>query len=170
MRPSERPQQSPAAPTHDAGRSVVATSAASAASAASAVAPVVVSQGTTRPEVTGAAGNAPTGEPEFPPSMQFAHTAIGDTALALSPSVLLSGHAERITDGSIFSVYQDDNPWLVLVLVLFSLMLKVVATSITVGAGGNGGMFGSSLFAGALAGFFFARLRPQRIKFGDGMS
>ncbi len=94
MRPSERPQQSPAAPTHDAGRSVVATSAASAASAASAVAPVVVSQGTTRPEVTGAAGNAPTGEPEFPPSMQFAHTAIGDTALALSPSVLLSGHAD----------------------------------------------------------------------------
>ena len=72
--------------------------------------------------------------------------------------LLLSGHAESITDGSIFSVYQDNNPWLLLVLVLFSLMLKVVATSITVGAGGNGGMFGSSLFAGALAGFFFARL------------
>ena len=72
--------------------------------------------------------------------------------------LLLSGHAERITDGSIFSVYQDNNPWLLLVLVLFSLMLKVVATSITVGAGGNGGMFGSSLFAGALAGFFFASL------------
>ena len=72
--------------------------------------------------------------------------------------LLLRGHAERLTDGSIFSVYQDNNPWLVLVLVLFSLMLKVVATSITVGAGGNGGMFGSSLFAGALAGFFFARL------------
>ncbi|SFP75714.1 chloride channel protein [Hymenobacter arizonensis] len=72
--------------------------------------------------------------------------------------LLLSGHAERLTDGSIFSVYQDDNPWLLLVLVLFSLLLKVVATSITVGSGGNGGMFGSSLFAGALAGFFFARL------------
>ncbi|HEY0136764.1 MAG TPA: protein kinase, partial [Nannocystis sp.] len=49
-------------------------------------------QGTTRPEVAGT--NGPTGEPEFPPSMQFAHTAIGDTALALSPSVLLSGHAD----------------------------------------------------------------------------
>ena len=72
--------------------------------------------------------------------------------------LLLQGHAERITDGSIFSVYQDNNPWLLLVLVLFSMMLKVVATSITVGGGGNGGMFGSSLFAGALAGFFFARL------------
>ncbi|GAC1596595.1 MAG: chloride channel protein [Hymenobacter sp.] len=72
--------------------------------------------------------------------------------------LLLRGHAERITDGSIFSVYQDNNPWLLLVLVLFSMMLKVVATSVTVGSGGNGGMFGSSLFAGALAGFFFARL------------
>lgn len=72
--------------------------------------------------------------------------------------LLLTGHPEHITDGSIFSVYQDDNPWLLLVLVLFSLMLKVVATSITVGAGGNGGMFGSSLFGGALAGFFFARI------------
>ena len=72
--------------------------------------------------------------------------------------LLLNGHAERITDGSIFSVYQDNNPWLLLVLVLFSMLLKVVATSVTVGSGGNGGMFGSSLFAGALAGFFFARL------------
>ena len=72
--------------------------------------------------------------------------------------LLLRGHAERLTDGSLFSVYQDNNPWLVLVLVLFSLLLKVVATSITVGSGGNGGMFGSSLFSGAMAGFFFARL------------
>ena len=72
--------------------------------------------------------------------------------------LLLRGHAEHLTDGSIFSVYQDNNPWLVLVLVLFSMLLKVVATSVTVGGGGNGGMFGSSLFSGALAGFFFARL------------
>lgn len=72
--------------------------------------------------------------------------------------LLLAGKSSQLTDGSIFSVYQDQSPWLLLVLVLFSMMLKVVATSITVGAGGNGGMFGSSLFAGALAGFFFARL------------
>ncbi|MFD1466994.1 chloride channel protein [Hymenobacter caeli] len=72
--------------------------------------------------------------------------------------LLLAGKSGHLTDGSIFSVYQDQNPWLLLVLVLFSMMLKVVATSVTVGAGGNGGMFGSSLFSGALAGFFFARL------------
>ncbi|MDO7876384.1 chloride channel protein [Hymenobacter sp. ASUV-10] len=72
--------------------------------------------------------------------------------------LLLAGQAQKLTDGSIFSVYQDNSPWMLLVLVLFSMLLKVVATSITVGAGGNGGMFGSSLFSGALAGFFFARL------------
>ena len=72
--------------------------------------------------------------------------------------LLLAGQSGHLTDGSIFSVYRDQNPWLLLGLVLFSMLLKVVATSITVGAGGNGGMFGSSLFAGALAGFFFARL------------
>ena len=71
---------------------------------------------------------------------------------------LLRGQASLLTDGSIFSVYQDQNVWLVLLLVFFSMLLKVVATSITVGAGGNGGMFGSSLFAGAMAGFLFARL------------
>ena len=71
---------------------------------------------------------------------------------------LLAGQAGRLTDGSLFSVYGDDNVWLLLVLVFFTMMTKVVATSITIGAGGNGGMFGSSLVAGALAGFLFARL------------
>ena len=106
------------------------------------------------------------------PGLNWRKVLIGGTGLGLliflfptlygegynTVELLLSGHAERITDGSLFSVYQDNNPWLLLVLVLFSMMLKVVATSITVGGGGNGGMFGSSLFAGALAGFFFARL------------
>ncbi len=71
---------------------------------------------------------------------------------------LLSGNAADLTDASIFSVYGDDNVWLLLLLVFFSMLMKVVATSVTVGAGGNGGMFGSSLVAGALGGFLFARL------------
>ncbi len=71
---------------------------------------------------------------------------------------LLAGRAQDLTDGSLFSVYGDDNVWLLLALVFFTMMTKVIATSVTVGAGGNGGMFGSSLVAGALAGFLFARL------------
>ncbi len=71
---------------------------------------------------------------------------------------LLAGHAQDLTDGSLFSVYGDANVWWLLLLVLCTMLTKVVATSITVGAGGNGGMFGSSLVAGALCGFLFARL------------
>jgi CIC family chloride channel protein len=71
---------------------------------------------------------------------------------------LLDGRAQDLTDDSLFSVYGDNNVWWLLVLVFFTMMTKVVATSITVGAGGNGGMFGSSLVAGALCGFLFARL------------
>jgi len=106
------------------------------------------------------------------PGLQWRKVLVGGAALGLliflfptlygegynTVQLLLSGKPEHITDASIFSVYQDNNPWLLLVLVVFSMMLKVVATSITVGSGGNGGMFGSSLFTGALAGFFFARL------------
>jgi CIC family chloride channel protein len=36
------------------------------------------------------------------------------------------------------------------------MFLKVVATSFTVGGGGNGGMFGSSLFTGAMCGYTFS--------------
>lgn len=72
--------------------------------------------------------------------------------------LLLGGHAEQLVDGSLFDVFNDQSAWLVLVVAAGSMLLKVVATTITIGSGGNGGMFGSSLFAGALCGFVFARL------------
>ena len=71
---------------------------------------------------------------------------------------LLAGRAQDLTDGSLFSVYGDQNVWWLLLLVGCTMLTKVVATSVTVGAGGNGGMFGTSLVAGALGGFLFARL------------
>ncbi|MBT9394688.1 chloride channel protein [Hymenobacter sp. NST-14] len=72
--------------------------------------------------------------------------------------LLLGGHAEQLTSGSLFDVFNDQSAWLVLIVAGGSMLLKVVATTITIGSGGNGGMFGSSLFAGALCGFIFARL------------
>lgn len=48
--------------------------------------------------------------------------------------------------------------WTIALLALALMLLKVIATSLTVGAGGNGGMFGSSLFTGAMAGFAFSRI------------
>ncbi len=54
--------------------------------------------------------------------------------------------------GSIdLSLLQKLSWWLMLVLVLF----KILATSITIGSGGSGGIFAPSLFIGAMAGGFF---------------
>ena len=44
--------------------------------------------------------------------------------------------------------------WLMLVLV----MVKILATSITIGSGGSGGIFAPSLFLGAMAGGFFGAM------------
>ncbi|WP_078063004.1 chloride channel protein [Solirubrum puertoriconensis] len=71
---------------------------------------------------------------------------------------LLSGEPSHLLDASIFSVYRDENVWILLLVAGCSMLLKVFATCVTIGAGGNGGMFGSSLFSGALLGFVIARL------------
>ena len=47
--------------------------------------------------------------------------------------------------------------WNIVLLTLGLTVLKVVATALTVHSGGNGGMFGPSLFIGAMLGFTFAR-------------
>jgi chloride channel protein, CIC family len=47
------------------------------------------------------------------------------------------------------------------VLLIFlgaTIFVKAIATSVTLGAGGNGGNFAPSLFVGSYVGFFFARL------------
>ena len=46
--------------------------------------------------------------------------------------------------------------WNLEALVVALMLLKVVATSLTLGAGGNGGMFGPSLFIGGMCGFAFS--------------
>jgi chloride channel protein, CIC family len=67
---------------------------------------------------------------------------------------LLNGEYLLLVQGSIFNF---SNIWILLIYFVLIIGLKVIATSITVNAGGNGGMFGSSLFTGALLGFVFVR-------------
>lgn len=49
-----------------------------------------------------------------------------------------------------------DNKWMLLIFITLTLLLKAVATGITLGMGGNGGNFAPSLFVGAYLGFIFA--------------
>jgi chloride channel protein, CIC family len=70
---------------------------------------------------------------------------------------LLDGDYLHMLNGSIFQGYRE-HIWFLLIFAFAAMMLKVIATAITVNSGGNGGMFGSSLFIGAILGFIYARL------------
>ncbi len=68
---------------------------------------------------------------------------------------LLAGSHGDLLNFSIFETFKD-NPWIVLIVTMFIIILKVIATSLTTGSGGNGGIFAPSLFTGALTGFGLA--------------
>lgn len=72
-----------------------------------------------------------------------------------SINVLLEGNYSQILDGTFF-YFDRDNIWYIAAFIFAVLMMKAFATSATNGAGGVGGTFAPSLFAGALCGFLFA--------------
>lgn len=67
----------------------------------------------------------------------------------------LNGETHYLFEHSLFHKYHD-NFIVALILLAAILLLKVVATSATFGAGGVGGIFAPSLFVGANAGLLFA--------------
>ncbi len=70
---------------------------------------------------------------------------------------LLQGQEVNLLRLSLFD--NEANAHLSLLLFLGAIVfLKVIATSLTIGSGGNGGIFASSLFTGAIVGFLYARL------------
>jgi CIC family chloride channel protein len=68
---------------------------------------------------------------------------------------LLDGDYDKVLANSFFYEYLG-NDWAILAFVGAIIFIKVIATSITIGSGGNGGIFAPSLFTGALTGFFFS--------------
>ncbi|MBK7130762.1 MAG: chloride channel protein [Crocinitomicaceae bacterium] len=73
-----------------------------------------------------------------------------------SISSLADQQPEALLSNGLFS-FLSDNEWFVLLFIGIIMLLKVVATSITINSGGNGGNFAPSLFVGAYLGFFFAK-------------
>lgn len=69
---------------------------------------------------------------------------------------LLEGADTKLGVNSFFSQYIGSGWWL-LAFAVGIMFLKVIAAALTLGAGGNGGIFGPSMFTGAMAGFVFAR-------------
>ena len=67
----------------------------------------------------------------------------------------LSGDYSYLFDDTIFQGFSE-NKYALLIIFLAILLSKAVASSVTVGAGGVGGIFAPSLYIGASAGVFFA--------------
>lgn len=62
----------------------------------------------------------------------------------------------KLLENTLFSGLRN-NSWALLLFVGFTMLLKVFATGITLGSGGNGGNFAPSLFLGSYVGFFFSK-------------
>ena len=73
---------------------------------------------------------------------------------------LKAGHPELSISSNIFG-WNLENPWVVILLLGGLVLFKVVATSVTFGAGGVGGIFSPMLFMGGVMGDCFARIINQ---------
>ncbi|WPR70630.1 chloride channel protein [Flavobacterium sp. NG2] len=73
-----------------------------------------------------------------------------------SIKTLAENNAGDLLENTLFSSYQNNN-WIILIFVGATMMVKVFATSITLGSGGNGGNFAPSLFVGSYVGYVFSK-------------
>jgi CIC family chloride channel protein len=68
---------------------------------------------------------------------------------------LMSENHHAVLDMTLYSQYSD-NLVVIFLVFIFLILLKVVATALSVGAGGIGGIFAPSLYTGAITGYLFA--------------
>lgn len=62
----------------------------------------------------------------------------------------------KILDNTLFADFRN-NQWVLLLFVGATMMMKVFASGLTLGSGGNGGNFAPSLFLGSYLGYFFSK-------------
>jgi CIC family chloride channel protein len=74
-----------------------------------------------------------------------------------SIKILSDNDPGQLLENTLFSDFRN-NSWALLIFIGATMLLKVFATGITIGSGGNGGNFAPSLFLGSYTGFFFSKL------------
>ncbi|HEY6142386.1 MAG TPA: chloride channel protein, partial [Flavobacterium sp.] len=74
-----------------------------------------------------------------------------------SIKTLSENNPGQLLENTLFDNFRNNN-WVLLLFVGSSMMLKVFASGLTLGSGGNGGNFAPSLFLGSYVGFFFSTL------------
>ncbi|WET02172.1 chloride channel protein [Flavobacterium sp. YJ01] len=62
----------------------------------------------------------------------------------------------KLLDNTLFADFRN-NQWVLLLFVGATMMVKVFASGLTLGSGGNGGNFAPSLFLGSYLGYFFSK-------------
>lgn len=72
-------------------------------------------------------------------------------------NLLIQGNSDQILDKSPF-FSAIESPYLILIFLTAIILLKPMASAVTLGAGGSGGIFAPSLYVGGLVGFAFAYL------------
>jgi CIC family chloride channel protein len=68
---------------------------------------------------------------------------------------ILNGNLEVLKEESLYADWLDQ-PWMMLLFIAALVLVKIVATGITLGAGGNGGTFAPTMFTGAFLGLLMA--------------
>ncbi len=62
----------------------------------------------------------------------------------------------KLLDNTLFADFRNSQ-WVLLLFVGATMMMKVFASGLTIGSGGNGGNFAPSLFLGSYLGYFFSK-------------
>ncbi|MBU0486368.1 MAG: chloride channel protein [Bacteroidetes bacterium] len=70
--------------------------------------------------------------------------------------LIVSNNSSELLDNTFFQSF-DFHPWMFVLFVVVLMLVKVVATSLTIESGGIGGIFAPAAVMGGLIGFAFAR-------------
>lgn len=73
-----------------------------------------------------------------------------------SIKILSENDPGQLLDNTLFASFRN-NQWVLLLFVGCTMMVKVFASGLTIGSGGNGGNFAPSLFLGSYLGYFFSK-------------
>ncbi len=70
---------------------------------------------------------------------------------------LANNQAGELLDNSLFE-HLNGSEWWIMLFVLITMMIKSIATGLTLGSGGNGGNFAPSLFVGSYLGYLVSKV------------
>ena len=84
----------------------------------------------------------------FPPLYGEGYTALDD---------MMAGHSDKLLNNTYFFGFRG-SAWMMILFVVGLIFVKVIATALTNGSGGVGGVFAPSLFTGGVAGYLLAML------------